>query len=121
MMTRTAALIVGCALMLPLLQPRAAGAETHVSGAPDAVRVDARGASLDEVLGALAGKFNLNYRAKVPLDRRVNGVFSGSLSRVIARLLDGYDHVVKRNADGIEVVILSVSPKSTVSSGGQSL
>lgn len=106
MMARGAAIILGCALML---QPHAVAAEARVSGAPDAARVEARGVSLDEVFSALAAKFNLHYRAKVPLERPVNGVFSGSLSRVIARLLDGYDYMVKRGPDGIEVVIFGVS------------
>jgi hypothetical protein len=104
------ALMLACAVVLV---PQAAAAETRVSGAPDAVRVDAREASLDEVFGALAAKFNLQYRTNVPLDRPVNGAFSGSLSRVIARLLDGYDHVVKRGPTGIEVIILGISPRSS--------
>lgn len=95
------------------LAPHPADAETRISGNSDAIRVEVREASLEEVLAALEAKFNLRCRAKVPLGRAVNGVFSGSLSRVIARLLDGYDHVVKRGPDGIEVTILGVSPRTS--------
>jgi hypothetical protein len=105
-----AALAFVCALSLA---PHAAVAETRVSGGADAVRVEARDASLEEVFGALAAKFIFQYRAKVPLDRPVNGAFSGSLSRVIARLLADYDHVVKRGPGGMEVLILGVSTKSS--------
>jgi hypothetical protein len=108
MTTRKAAFVVGWVL---LLQPCAA-AEIRVSGAPEAVRIEAREASLEEVFRALVAKFELHYHAKVPLDRPVNGVFTGSLSRVMARLLEGYDYVVKRSADGTQVMILGVSAKT---------
>lgn len=103
-----AALALVCALAL---MPHAAAAETRVSGRPEAVRLEARDASLDEVFGALAAKFTLHYRAKIRLDRRVSGVFSGSLSRVIARLLDGYDHVVKHSPEGLDVTVFGGSPQ----------
>jgi hypothetical protein len=110
------ALLFACPLAL---QPRSAQAETRISGGPETVRVEAREASLDEVLGALAGKFQIQYRASVPLDRTISGTFSGSLSRVVARLLDGYDRVVKRDGSGLEIVILGVAAKSS-SPGEQS-
>jgi hypothetical protein len=96
-----------------LVAPPVACAETRISGTGEAVRVEARGATLEEVLAALAGKFDLRYRAKVPLGRPVDGVFAGSLSRVIARLLEGYDRVVKSGPAGIEVIILGVSQRSS--------
>jgi hypothetical protein len=95
------------------LVPHAAGAETRVSGGLEAVRIEAHDASLEEIFGALGAKFNLRYRTKVPLGRAVNGVYSGSLSRVLARLLDGYDHVVQRSPGGIEVTIIGLSQKSS--------
>ncbi len=107
-------LIAGSATLLP----GAARSETRITGKAEAVRIEAREASLEEVLAALATKFSLRYRSKVPLGRRIHGTFAGSLSRVVSRLLDGYDHVVKRGPDGMEVLILGVSPKP--SSPGES-
>lgn len=116
MMVRQAAFFVGCAL---LLQSHAVAAESRISGSADAVRVEARQASLDEVLGALAAKYNLHYRAKVALGRPVNGIFSGSLLRVIARLLDGYDYVVQRDEGRVDVTIIGLSQKGPSSLGGE--
>jgi hypothetical protein len=93
------------------LAPHAASAEARIAGAPNAMRLEARDASVEEVLRALAARFNLHYQSKVPLERLVSGTFSGSLSRVVSRVLAGYDHVVKIGPDGLEVMILGVSPK----------
>jgi hypothetical protein len=39
-------------------------------------------------------------------DRRVTGVYSGSVRRVLSRLLEGLDHLVLPAAGGVDVVIL---------------
>jgi len=62
---------------------------------------------------AVAAKFSVHYRSAVSLDRRVNGTFSASLTRVLSRLLDGYDRVVRHGPEGLDVVILGVSPRSS--------
>jgi hypothetical protein len=96
---------------LPAL-PSALRAETIVTGSADAVRLDARNAPLSEVLDVIAGKFKVQYQTKIALARPVNGTFRGQLGRVLSRLLDGYDHVVKSGPDGFEVMILGLSSKS---------
>lgn len=90
---------VGCVSASPVC------AEVRVEGDEAAVRVTADRASLGDVLAALKTRFRLSYNASIPLNREVTGVLSGTLHRVVVRLLDGYDFVVKRSAlDGVEIV-----------------
>lgn len=103
-------------LVMPL---HPASAELSVTGEPQTVRVEARGASLDEILATLAVKFQMHYRANVPLDRMVSGTFAGPLPRVVSRLLDGYDRVVKWDGNDLEIVILGVAAKSPAPEGSQ--
>ena len=78
-------------------------AEARISGALDAVRVEASDASIDEVMAALAASFDLRYRRPASLNRRITGIYQGSLQQVIARLLDGHNFIVKTGSDGVEV------------------
>lgn len=73
-----------------------AHAETAVSGTADAVTVNAVGAPLAEVLSQL-GAVNLRYEGSAVPARTVSGTYSGSLSQVLARLLDGTSYVTKKN------------------------
>jgi hypothetical protein len=62
--------------------------------------------SIAAVLTAFGTSHKLRYRAAVPLDAAANAVYAGSLGEVLTRLLDGYNFIVKRDQDGIEVVVL---------------
>jgi hypothetical protein len=88
---------------------RAAYAQVRVDGRPDAVHLEAHDVSLQEVLAALQAKFNLRYRTDDALEMRKTGVFSGTLQRVAARVLDGYDFAMKITPQGIDVLVLRQS------------
>ena len=96
--------LMGCALILGGADP--AGAQVQVDGSPEAVHVEARDVSLQEVLAALQAKFNLHYRTDDALDTRKTGIFDGPLQRVTARILDGYDFAMKVTPQGIDVLVL---------------
>ena len=87
---------------------RAAPAEVQVGGKPEAVHLEARDASLHDVLAALHDRFNLRYRSIDALETQTTGVFDGPLSRVAARILDGYDYAMRITSDGVDVLVLSV-------------
>ena len=106
MAARLLALAVG---FVALLHAHYAGAETAITGAPDAVRLEAYSATVDELLAALGASYGLRYRSTAPLNRRVSGTYEGSLQRVVTRLLEGYDFFVKTSAGSIEVVVLGVA------------
>src|SRR5215831_2931206 len=98
-------LLLPAILLAALFPARSFGAEAHITGEPDAVRVEARDSRVEEVLVALGASFGLQYRSASALSRRVSGTYEGSLRRVVTRLLDGYDFVMKTGSDGIEVTV----------------
>jgi hypothetical protein len=75
-----------------------ARAETTVRGTADAVRVEAVGAPLAEILSRL-GAVNLRFEGSAVPARIVTGTYSGSLSQVLARLLDGTSYVTRKNGN----------------------
>ncbi len=105
---------VGCAVVALVLLwafPNASRAELRIEGDEAALRVIADQAPLGDVLAALKAKFRLRYHT-VDSDRQVTGTISGTLHRVVVRLLDGHDFVVQRSAEGVE--ILQVAPRGGV-------
>jgi hypothetical protein len=94
--------------------PRAALAQTTITGAEDGLRVEARDASVQEVLAALGTKFGLRYRNITALDRRIDGTYEGSLHRVVTRLLDGSSYVLSTGGGHIEVIVLGAAKRDDV-------
>ena len=81
-------------------------AEVQVDGGPEAVHLEVRDASLQEVLAVLHERFNLRYSSSEVLQAQMTGVFHGPLLRVAARLLDGYDYAMRVTPQGIDVLVL---------------
>jgi len=90
-------------LMQALSQP--ACAEVRVSGKSDALIVEAREAPIKQVLERLRTTLKLNYRVAGSLDRVVTGTYTGSLQRVLSRLLADYNYVMRSSADGEQLVV----------------
>ncbi len=82
------------------------GAAVRVRGNTAAVRLDARRATTADVLAALNATFDMSYRSAIVLDEEISGTYAGSLRRVIARVLDGYNYVIKQDDAKLDVVIL---------------
>jgi len=95
--------IAGCGFAGP------AGAEVRISGAADALRLEARNATLDEVLRALRATYKFRYHGSVATGAAVSGAYSGSLPRVVTRLLTGYNYVLRSSADGLDVSIITAN------------
>ena len=83
-----------------------ASAEVQVQGGPAAVRITTSRDAIVDVLSALGTSYNVRYRSAVPLDAAANATYSGSITRVIADLLDGYNYVVKTDQEKTEIVVL---------------
>jgi hypothetical protein len=96
--------------LLLVAEGKAAHAQVQVDGQPEAVHVEARDATLREVLDALQANFNLRYRSNDVLDTRLTGTFNGPLRRVAARILDGYDFAMKITPQDIDVLVLRQNP-----------
>src|SRR5437868_745806 len=88
------------ALLCALAPP--ARAEVRLESGEAGIRLTATNAPLAEVLAALKEKFPLRYGA-IAVEREINGTIEGPLHRVVARLLDGFDFVVSRSPEGVEI------------------
>ena len=103
-----------------------ASAEVRVEGNLSALRVSTSGDALSDVLSAFGTRLPVKYRTAVPLNAEVNGAYSGSLSQVISRLLDGYNYVIKNDHELTEIIILgkngeiAIPPKAPVAKGALS-
>jgi hypothetical protein len=91
--------------ILLLLSALPARADVSVTGARDAVRIEVDNAAIEDVMDALGANFALRYRTTAPLGRRITGTHRGVLERVVARILDGYDFVIRTGPEGIEVTV----------------
>jgi hypothetical protein len=89
-----------------------AQAEVRISGALDAITIEASEASLDELLAALNKAYGLQYRYPASLNRSISGTFTGPLPQVLARLLKGYDFVTETSEDGMRIAVYDFSAPS---------
>jgi hypothetical protein len=88
----------------PMFEPD--GGAVRVRGDMAAVRLDARRTTIADVLAALNAAFAMSYRSSIVLDGEINGTYAGSLRRVISRVLDGYNYVIKQDDAKLDVIIL---------------
>jgi hypothetical protein len=115
--------LLGAATALTCWLGTAASAEVRVAGDLNALRVSASGDTLSEVLSAFGTLFPVKYRTSLPLTAEINGAYSGSLSQVVSRLLDGYNYVIKKDQGLTEILVFGkkgeavVPPKAPVAKG----
>lgn len=99
--------------------PNAAGVEPlRLRGDAAALRLDLHQTTIADVLSALHAAFHINYRASIALDEPVNGTYAGSLERVIARVLNGYDYVIRQDNAKLDVIILGKAGERAVANPG---
>jgi hypothetical protein len=97
-------LLVAVAMLACSLASRAS-AEVHVEGDLNSLRVTASREALSDVLSAFAAQLHVRLRTAVPLTGEINGAYSGSFSQVVARLLSGYNYVIKTDRAAAEFII----------------
>jgi hypothetical protein len=85
----------------------AASAATQVSGAQDDLQIQVQNASIREVFDAMSAKLHLTYKIprNIGVDHELTGVYSGTISQVLARILDDNDYVVEKSNQGYKVVV----------------
>jgi hypothetical protein len=98
-----AAILLGAALAIA---PTSVLAEMQVRGTPEAVRIEARDAPVEEILAALSRAFGMHYQLSVNVDKRLSGTFVGPLPRVVTRILDGYNFILKTDNGSIAVTVV---------------
>lgn len=86
--------------------PASALAALQVSGNPKAVNITVQDTSIEEILSALSHEYYLQYNSSANLERQLTGTYQGSLQRVLTRVLEGYNFVVKVSGGQIELTVL---------------
>jgi hypothetical protein len=94
---------------------QSASAEVSISGQANALKLETRGATLDEVLRALQAAFKFHYQDTGTLNNVISGTYAGSLRGVVSRLLGGHDFVMQGSLSDLSVAI--VAPKNAASAG----
>jgi hypothetical protein len=100
---------IAMATALCLALPIAARAEVRVEGNSAAVRITTSQDSIGNVLTALGPALNVQYRSAITLDAAANPTYSGTIERVIANLLAGFNYVVRKSGGETEIVVLGRS------------
>src|SRR5262245_29640778 len=103
------------------MMPGPASAATQVRGQQDDLRINAENASIREVLDALSVQFKLTYKLPPGIGRNLTGLYSGSLRKALARILDGNDYIVMVSDSGVEVVVLGASGTIATSVANQAI
>lgn len=98
-----AAVVLGVVLALA---PIPALAEAQVRGSPAAVSVEAQNASIEDLLVALGSSFDVHYQSSTKLEKQLTGTYEGPLQRVLTRILDGYNFIVKTSKGRTEIIVL---------------
>ena len=96
--------IVG--LLVTALHSNAVRAEVRVQGPLEDVRLEASNATTAEILAALSERFELRVQGATA-NHRITGTYEGPLRHVLARILVGYDYVIKPNGANIDLIVLS--------------
>lgn len=97
-----------------------AGADVHINGTPAAIRITTNQDSIADVLAALSATFKIRYQTSIHLAAPAAATYAGSFAQVVARLLDGYNYIVKNDGETAEIVVFGkrgdapiVAPSST--------
>jgi hypothetical protein len=99
---------------------------TAASAAPEAPKVrvtdagsgqlviEARDATVQQVLEALGQTHTIQFQDSEALSRHITGTYSGTLRRVLSRILDGYDHVIRSTSSGIQIDVVGAAKSGNV-------
>jgi hypothetical protein len=93
--------LIGAAISTP------GHAKVGIEGDVTDLRVTASEDTISDILAVVSTAFNLRYRTSIPLETRISGTYSGSATRVIARLLRDYNFnfVIGHKDEMIEVLV----------------
>src|SRR3979490_1201674 len=100
--------LVGAAILCALSVPAWAEVRVVESG-PGTLVVEAREATVEQILEALSESRNFEFHTARRLARVRSGTYTGTLPRVLARVLDGYDHVIQSTPTGIRLSVVGAA------------
>jgi hypothetical protein len=95
-----------------------AAAEVRVTDAGNGrLVVEARDATVQQILEALGESRQVHFKPSEALSRHVTGTYSGTLPRVLSRILEGLDHVIRSTSSGTQVDIVGAAAQSAKFTG----
>jgi hypothetical protein len=105
-------LTAGAVLAVAMAVAAPVSAEVRVvESRGDAVVIEAHDATVRDVLNELVKSQKLQIDTTAPLAENVTGTYSGSLHRVLLRLLNGYDVVIRSSPTGLKVSVFNAPTK----------
>ena len=117
--------LVSWSLALALLlsvQPAFGLDGVRVTGTAAKLQLELNDNTVDQALTELRSAFGLKCRCAISLDRRVTGLYQGNINRVLSRLLDGHNFVVKTSSSGdVELIVLGASAAASAAPFAQGL
>lgn len=84
-------------------------AEAIVTGHANATRLEARNASISEVLTALGMTYQMRSRSTAELNKSITGTYAGSALEIVSHVLVGYDYLVKPAHGQLSIIIYGLS------------
>jgi hypothetical protein len=84
-----------------------ARAAVRVSGTASHLVVDAKDATMPEILSGIQSALNTKVTLSGSTSRQFTGVYSGSVRRVLSRLLDGTSHIVTSRDSELTIILLA--------------
>ena len=116
-MQKSVAWLLAFASLL-IVTPSFAFDGVKVAGTAEKLKLEVSNATIDNALAALRSAVDFKCLCSPLLDRRVTGVYQGNIRRVLSRLLEGYDYVIKTSPSGmIEVIVLRTDAPPRPASG----
>jgi hypothetical protein len=86
-----------------------ASAEVRASGNANNIVLQARSATMPEILDGLGSALHIKITLTGSTPRQITGDYSGPLRRVLSRLLYGDNYIVSSQADGLVITIVGSS------------
>jgi len=113
--------VLAAAVLCVIASP--AAAEVRVTDAGDgALTVEAHDATVREILDALGKTSPIRFQESEALSRHVTGTYTGPVRRVLSRILDGYDHVIRSTGSEIQIdVVGAAQVRKVAGSGGPTM
>jgi hypothetical protein len=108
-----AAALLAALLVCVAAAPAAAEVRVTDSGGGELV-IEAHDATVQEILEALGQGRTIEFQKSDALSRRVTGTYSGPLRRVLSRILDGYDHVIRTTSSGLQIDVVGAAKSGRV-------
>jgi hypothetical protein len=100
--------LLAAAIVVATAAPAAAEVRvTDIGGG--SLTVEAHDATVQQILDMIGQSRPIRFQASEALSRHVTGTYSGTLPRVLSRILDGYDHVIRTTASGLQIDVVSAA------------